>query len=320
MREFAPLPDSIPQSLKNVIAKALAKLPENRYKSAGEMREDLRRVLRGEAVSEFIQSNSRQNFSDEQILPTQKSVPFSAQNFHDENETVVRFVPSFGKSEKRKSSNVWMYATLALVLVSAIGLGVYFFANQQKPTDSNRNQVAQLTEKQTKGNLTNSENVNANLTSNSNIAESTPTPIPTPDKAQLQKVLNQYVKSVEKKLNQDGEEGFVYKSEFKDFAYGDIDKDGDQDAIVHIGFRDSVGNHITTASSKLVVFSNNNGQFSFTTDIDPGMAVSKTLSFKNGKIFITTIDWTADDPSCCPSIKNQLAYNLQGNRLERVKR
>ncbi len=49
MREFAPLPDSIPQDLKNVIAKALAKLPENRYKTAGEMREDLRRVLRAES-------------------------------------------------------------------------------------------------------------------------------------------------------------------------------------------------------------------------------------------------------------------------------
>ena len=51
MREFTPLPDSIPQSLKNVIAKALAKLPENRYKNASEMREDLRRILRGETLS-----------------------------------------------------------------------------------------------------------------------------------------------------------------------------------------------------------------------------------------------------------------------------
>ncbi len=45
MREFAPLPDSIPQNLKNVIAKALVKLPENRYASANEMREDLRKFL-----------------------------------------------------------------------------------------------------------------------------------------------------------------------------------------------------------------------------------------------------------------------------------
>lgn len=45
MRDFEPLPDSIPQSLKNVITKALAKLPENRYKTTDEMKVALRKVL-----------------------------------------------------------------------------------------------------------------------------------------------------------------------------------------------------------------------------------------------------------------------------------
>lgn len=45
MREFEPLPDWIPSDLKNVVAKALAKFPENRYVSAAEMREELRKVL-----------------------------------------------------------------------------------------------------------------------------------------------------------------------------------------------------------------------------------------------------------------------------------
>jgi serine/threonine protein kinase len=44
MREFELLPDWIPADLKNVVAKALAKFPENRYSSAAEMREDLKRV------------------------------------------------------------------------------------------------------------------------------------------------------------------------------------------------------------------------------------------------------------------------------------
>ncbi len=81
MREFEPLPADVPQSLKNVIAKALAKQPENRYASAGEMREDLRRILRGEAVSDFIQSDSRQNYSASEIPSTQKAAPNFAQNF-----------------------------------------------------------------------------------------------------------------------------------------------------------------------------------------------------------------------------------------------
>jgi len=152
MREFEPLPADVPQNLQNVIAKALAKQPENRYASASEMREDLRRILRGEAVSDFIKSDSCQTFPAEQVTQTRKSATFSAQDSQDENETVIRSAPSFGQSEKRKSSNVWMYATLALVLVSAIGLGIYFMMNQSKQIDSNKSQVTKITETQPKNN------------------------------------------------------------------------------------------------------------------------------------------------------------------------
>ena len=102
MRDFEPLPANIPQNLQNVIAKALAKQPENRYASAAAMREDLRRVLRGEAVADFIQTDSRQNFFASEIPPMPKVAPNFAQNFQDENETVVRSAPSFEQSEKRK--------------------------------------------------------------------------------------------------------------------------------------------------------------------------------------------------------------------------
>ncbi len=141
LREFEPLPADIPNNLQNVIAKALAKQPENRYASASEMREDLRRVLRGEAVADFIQSDSRQNSSGEQIPPTQKVAPNFAQHSQDENETVVRSAPSFGQSEKLKSSNVWIYATLALVLVCGIGFWIYFFAIQSKQNDLKKSEL-----------------------------------------------------------------------------------------------------------------------------------------------------------------------------------
>jgi serine/threonine-protein kinase len=45
MKNFESLPADVPQSLENVIAKALAKLSENRYQTADEMRQDLRRFL-----------------------------------------------------------------------------------------------------------------------------------------------------------------------------------------------------------------------------------------------------------------------------------
>jgi len=64
-----------------------------------------------------------------------------------------------------------MYATLALVLIGAIGFGVYFSVNQSK-SDSSKNQVTQLAETQTNNNLTNSGTVNnlnlSNLITNTN--------------------------------------------------------------------------------------------------------------------------------------------------------
>lgn len=76
MREFATLPDLIPPSLKNVIAKALAKLPENRYANSVEMREDLRRVLRNADVSNFLQSDlpQTQYFVPNEQIPTTQYV------------------------------------------------------------------------------------------------------------------------------------------------------------------------------------------------------------------------------------------------------
>ena len=50
MREFDPLPGEIPLGLRTVVTKALQKRPGARFASAAEMREELRRVLRGKPV------------------------------------------------------------------------------------------------------------------------------------------------------------------------------------------------------------------------------------------------------------------------------
>lgn len=46
-KSFEPLPEEIPSELKRITQKALAKQPENRYRSAAEMREDLQKALVG---------------------------------------------------------------------------------------------------------------------------------------------------------------------------------------------------------------------------------------------------------------------------------
>ncbi len=64
------------------------------------MCEDLRRVLRGETVSDFVQSDLGQTYATEQVTQIRNSAPSSAQISQEENETVVRFAP------RSKNSNL----------------------------------------------------------------------------------------------------------------------------------------------------------------------------------------------------------------------
>src|SRR5207245_7189743 len=46
-KEFDPLPETVPGSLRSVVERALQKPPENRYQTTGVMRDDLQRALVG---------------------------------------------------------------------------------------------------------------------------------------------------------------------------------------------------------------------------------------------------------------------------------
>jgi len=321
MREFEPLLSDVPQNLQNVIAKALAKQPENRYASAAAMREDLRRVLRGEAVSNFVQSDSRQSFSAKQISPMQKAAPNFAQSSQDENETVVRSAPSFGQNENRKISNVWMYATLSLVLVGAIGLGVYFFANQSKQNDSNKSAIAQVTQTQSSNNSTNSKNENASVVPNINLNTNivTPTPNPTPDKAQLQQIMKRYVASIAKANSL---KSFIVKT-----VYGDLDNDGDDDAITQFTLVDRLatdsGMGRTQSEDHIAAFKFENGKFEAITEIRAGSTEDKGFNLErisNGKI-VGTIEFCPEGgfvAGCYPQTKKaKESYVLRNNNLVR---
>lgn len=132
MREFAPLPDLIPQSLQNVIAKALAKLPENRYKNAGEMREDLRRILRSDLI--FLVSNVEQKTHHKQISSTQYKAPtietvVKAQNEIAHNsERLNRVVEEnqFTVSPRSRLNEVSALILSALAILIFISLLSYF--------------------------------------------------------------------------------------------------------------------------------------------------------------------------------------------------
>lgn len=191
MRDYEALPADIPQSLKTVITKSLAKLPENRYQTAVEMREDLQKIKRGENVSASVQTNFDKPIPDSAIPLTEKISLDSARNFQPETETVVRPVLTFGGNEKPKSSNFWMFATIGLFLLSVIGVVFYFLSPQTVQNNSNKNELTQssnikLENNSSKQIIATNSNLNSKIevVDNKESVLDTPkstTPIPTPE-------------------------------------------------------------------------------------------------------------------------------------------
>lgn len=89
MRESEPLPNDIPQDVKNIVAKALAKQPENRYKTASEMREDLKKVLVNVSFPQFAPTE----VLHKPILPvieTEKPIIYSDKSTSETNAQSIQ--------------------------------------------------------------------------------------------------------------------------------------------------------------------------------------------------------------------------------------
>ena len=306
MHEFQPLPDEIPQNLKNVIAKALAKQPPNRYALAGEMREDLRRVLRGETISDFVQPDSQQNLHREQTPPTQKAV--SAQNLETENETVVRSAPSLGQNEQRKSFNVWMYATLGLILFGVIGLGIYSLTNQSKRNDSDKNDVAQVSTTQPTNSTNTADNNLVNSSANSNLNAS---------KSENQNSVVEMNKDVRKvnftKLKYlNGGDIVDGKNAQLIIKYGDLDGDMVEDAAITMTYNTggskifSEGYVYTVKDGKPVKVA----QFEGGDQINGGLIDAR---ISNKKLYVDRCQ--IDDPEL---VRETTTYILKGSNLSKI--
>lgn len=178
MREYEPLPDYVPESLKSVVAKALAKRPEDRYRSADNMREDLRRVLRGEPVL----SHARLG-----VTPNQNNPAFPEGNLQDESETVVRPAENLERGEGRKRSSSLLYVGLLLTLLGAVSLVVYigivYSKRDGKTVNGAGGNGGNPTEKSLTGSQRAGSNTNVGLAVSPIAAASqspTPSPSPTP--------------------------------------------------------------------------------------------------------------------------------------------
>lgn len=131
-RDFAPLPDEIPSSLKQVIKRTLEKLPHNRYQTAGQMRDALVKILNNEKVFEAAPSEPE---IETRITP--KIVP--PQRYFEETINL----PSFAKTQPvprfRRLIN-WSVAAIILCLFGIFGIyllsPILMDKTQAKPTFS----------------------------------------------------------------------------------------------------------------------------------------------------------------------------------------
>lgn len=105
----------MPQSVENIILRASAKNPKNRYKDVNEMHEDLKTALNKSRFDEpkIVYEYKEKNFDDsEEIMPKRRR--------SDRKNEIVD-----DKSEKKLNKALIVLGVIAGIL--AIGLGVFFF-------------------------------------------------------------------------------------------------------------------------------------------------------------------------------------------------
>lgn len=198
------------------------------------------------------------------------------------------------------------FAFLILFGLSFSGCNVSINPPQTANTNSgNATNSAEVSK--TSGDSTIANKLSENKTETSNSA---PSSAATPDKTEGQKVIDKYIAGVAKVS--DGEE---YKDARK-VLYGDIDGDGDEDAVAQFTVEGMGGGN--NYSFELAVFKNDGGKLTAVTDEVVGGKLNRNVELKRiekGVIYLDTKEYAEDDGACCPSIEGKTSYVLQGKKL-----
>ncbi|HRH43274.1 MAG TPA: serine/threonine-protein kinase [Pyrinomonadaceae bacterium] len=153
MHEPEPLPKEIPAKLKESVAKCLAKLPENRYQSAKDLRLDLEKILvgithRSFAETEVLAIDDLKTIEDTEIETDEVAETVASEETQSESET-GKSIPSNvrhlvdKKLKKRDPLQTFIAAILVVffvILGSFMLYGVIKTFIEKKPVISNSNQ------------------------------------------------------------------------------------------------------------------------------------------------------------------------------------
>ena len=150
---------NIPQSLENVVLKATAKDPRDRYDSAKEMKDDLDSSLEPGRANEPVFKPTHGNNDDETIiLPNFKSDPNSnrldeeSRTQNDESGDKSKVNHSSFTQALRKHKWWWLFVGIAAVLI--VGL-MFFVLNSNNHKDVRIPDVTNMSEKKARNKLEN---------------------------------------------------------------------------------------------------------------------------------------------------------------------
>ena len=126
---------SIPQSIENVIIKATAKNPKNRYTDAREMHEDIKTALDDSRRNEprYIYPHPENDLEETKVLDEEIAKIKKKEEIKSaKEEEVIETVNKKRKKSQVKTLTVLLSIFTALVLVVTVGLSYYFKKSEVK--------------------------------------------------------------------------------------------------------------------------------------------------------------------------------------------
>lgn len=166
-REYPPLPDYVPPRVQEIVAKALAKSPPERYQNVREMLNDLRDFSRAFQMTEDAELSRPQTIAKK--IPAAEDSPYKTSivnriaNDAQIIETKAVSEPQTGDVSTSGKRNLLRFALPILILV--IGGGIGFFVLQQTkiaPNSAAQSDSAAASSNNNSINRASSENASAN--------------------------------------------------------------------------------------------------------------------------------------------------------------
>ncbi len=134
---------TIPQSVENIIMKATAKNPKNRYETVHDMHEDLLTCMEKENEKKVVFEYPENDLDDTRVIPTKKVKKQVDKPDIEENDNEEFF-------EKPKKKNTLIISLICIILFLLIGGGLFWLISTKEVKDANvPNVIGKTTEEAT---------------------------------------------------------------------------------------------------------------------------------------------------------------------------